>query len=103
MVPCAFVSRGIINTRMAGSSQRAYRVSLSRDSAVTSSYPGLLILRRRLDQLLIDVDVRRLTQPLQQRRAKIARLLLAKRIGVLRPVLRACRILFLRLGDLEQH
>ncbi|MEA2897059.1 MAG: hypothetical protein QOJ84_2674, partial [Bradyrhizobium sp.] len=62
---CAFVSRGIIRTRIAGSSQRGCAVSPSRDSAVTSSYPGLL-RRLLLDQLLVDVDRRRLAQPLQQ-------------------------------------
>src|SRR5436305_3304007 len=101
MVPCALVSRGIISTRMAGSSQREYGVSLARDSAVTSSYPGLLRLRLLLDQLLIDVDGRRLPQPLQQRRAKIARLLLPEIVCVLRPSLRGGRIVcLLRFGHL---
>src|SRR5207248_7618627 len=103
MVPCALVSRGIISTRMAGSSQRGCGVSLSRDSAVTWSYPGLL-LRRRRDQLLVNVDRGRLAQPLQQRCAKVPRLLLTKIVGVLRAIL--CErggIGFLLLGDLEEH
>src|SRR5437763_16494364 len=103
MVPCALVSRGIIKTRMAGSSQRGCGVSLARDSAVTWSYPGLLLGRRR-DQLLVDVDRRRLAQPLQQRGAKVARLLLAKIVGGLRAVLCARGGSgFLLLGDLAEH
>src|SRR3954452_13448098 len=106
MVPCAFVSRGIISTRMAGSSQRGCSgVSLSRDSAVTASYPGLLLrLRLLIDQLLADDDRRRFAQPLQQRRAEAPRFLLAQVVGVLRPVLRGRSVIgFLLLGDLEQH
>src|SRR3954462_5040734 len=95
MVPCAFVSRGIISTRMAGSSQRGCSgVSLSRDSAVTASYPGLLLrLRLLIDQLLVDDNRRRFAQPLQQRRAEAPRFLLAQVVGVLRPVLRGCSVI----------
>src|SRR4051794_4433310 len=72
MVPCAFVSRGIIRTRIAGSSHFG-RISTAN---LLCALRAVLLL----EHLVVHVDLRALAQPLQERRAKAARLLLTERV-----------------------
>src|SRR2546423_3666081 len=95
IVPCAFVSRGIIRTRIAGSSHFG-RISTA------NLLRALRVLLR--EHLVVHVDLRLLAQTLQQRRAQAARLALAKRVDERRAILlnlgRARLLLF---DDLERH
>src|ERR1700686_4805850 len=73
IVPCAFVSRGIMSTRIAGSFH----------FVLTSIRSGALLrLRLRLQHLVVDVHLRVLAKLLQQHGAQTARLLIANHFDV---------------------
>src|SRR3954469_24278211 len=80
IVPCAFVSRGIMSTRMAGSFHFD-EISSTRSALRGRTFAG------RSESLLIDLDLRVFLQAIEQHLAKIARFLLAQRLRVLRAVL----------------
>src|SRR6266550_3699431 len=96
IVPCAFVSRGIMSTRIAGSFHFA---------RISNRLQARLLGRRvALYHDRVDLDLRFFSQSLQKHRSQISRLLLPKHLGVRGAILiGGLRIDFLLIDDLQYH